>query len=97
MFLEGVLIVTNMLSLLLQSDKKDFSSITPSVNRVIENLKNIEGNIYTNRLKNFNNANKKIEKMQVYERQNIFSSGMCKGQKQHYNLTKDIYHKKFLS
>ena len=81
MFLEGVLIVTNMLSLLLQSDKKDFSSITPSVNRVIENLKNIEGNIYTNRLKNFNNANKKIEKMQVYERQNIFSSGMCKGQK----------------
>ena len=63
MFLEGVLIVTNMLSLLLQSDKKDFSSITPSVNRVIENLKNIEGNIYTNRLKIFNNANKKIEKM----------------------------------
>ena len=63
MFLEGVLIVTNMLSLLLQSDKKDFSSIMPSVNRVIENLKNIEGNIYTNRLKNFNNANKKIEKM----------------------------------
>ena len=63
MFLEGVVIVTNILSLLLQSDKKDFSSITPSLNGVIENLKNIGENIYTNRLKNFNNANKKIEKM----------------------------------
>ena len=63
MFLEGVVIVTNILSLLLQSDKKDFSSITPSLNGVIENLKNIGENIYTNHLKNFNNANKKIEKM----------------------------------
>ena len=63
MFLEGVVIVTNILSLLLQSDKKDFSSITPSLNGVIENLKNIGENIYTDRLKNFNNANKKIEKM----------------------------------
>ena len=63
MFLEGVLIVTNILSLLLQSDKKDFSSIAPSVIRVTENLKNIGENIYTNHLKNFNNANKKIEKM----------------------------------
>ena len=70
-FLEDVLSVTNILSLLLQSDKKDFSAIASSVNAVIEILKNIRENIDTNHLKNFNNANKIIEKIKVYERQNI--------------------------
>ena len=57
-------------------------------------MKNIRENIDTNHLKNFNNANKIIEKIKVYERQNIVSSGTCKCQKQDYNLTKDIFHKK---
>ena len=95
-FLEDVLSVTNILSLLLQSDKKDFSAIASSVNAVIEILKNIRENIDTNHLKNFNNANKIIEKIKVYERQNIVSSGTCKCQKQDYNLTKDIFHKKVI-
>ena len=56
-FLGGVLSVTNILSLLLQADKKDFSAIARSVNTVIEILKNIGENIGTNHLKNFNNAN----------------------------------------
>ena len=57
-------------------------------------MKNIRENIDTNHLKNFNNANKIIEKIKVYERQNIVSSGTRKCQKQDYNLTKDIFHKK---
>ena len=65
-FLEDVLSVTNILPLLLQSDKKDFSAIARSVNTVI-----IGENIDTNHLKNFNNANELIEKIEVYERQNI--------------------------
>ena len=76
-FLEDVLSVTNILSLLLQSDKKDFSAIVRSVNTVIEILKNIGENIDTNHFKNFNNTNEIIKKIKVYERQNIVSSGMC--------------------
>ena len=38
---------------------------------VYQILKNIGENIDTNHLKNFNNANKIIEKIEVYERQNI--------------------------
>ena len=60
---------------------------------VTEILKNIGENIDTNHLKNFNNANEIIEKTEVYERQNIVSSGMRKRQKQDHNLTKDIFHK----
>ena len=93
-FLKDVLSVTNILLLLLQSDKKYFSAIARSVNTVIEILKNIGENIDTNHLKNFKNANDIIEKIEVYERQNIVSSGTHKRQKQDHNLTKDIFHKK---
>ena len=88
MSLEYVLSVTNILSLLLQLDKKNFSAIAHLVNTVIEILKNIGENIDTNHLKNFNNANEIIEKIEVSERQNIVSSGTCKHQKQDHNLTK---------
>ena len=70
MFLEDVLSGTNILSLLLQSEKKDFSLTARSLNMVIEILKNIGENIDTNHLKNFNNANEIIEKIEVYEGQN---------------------------
>ena len=70
-FLEDVLSVTNILSLLLQLDKKDLSTIAQPVNTVTEILKNFGENIDTNYLKNFNNANEIIEKIMVYERQNI--------------------------
>ena len=95
-FLEDVISVTNILSLLLQLDKNDFSAIARSVNTVIELLKNIGENTDANHLKNFNSANEIIEKIEVYERQNIVSSGMHKHQKQDHDLTKDIFHKKFI-
>ena len=67
MSLEYVLSVTNILSLLLQLDKKNFSAIAHLVNTVIEILKNIGENIDTNHWKNFNNANEIIEKIEVSE------------------------------
>ena len=94
--MEDILSVANILSLLLQSDKKDLSAIARSVNGVIEILRNIGENIDTNHLKNFNNANKIIEKIEIYERQNIVSFGTHKCQKQDHNLTKDIFHKKVI-
>ena len=78
--LEDVLNVTKILTLLLQSDTKDFFEIAQSINTVIETLKNIGENTDANHLKNFNNSNEIIEKIEVYERQNIASSGMCKHQ-----------------
>ena len=86
-FLEDVLSVTNILSLLLQLDKKDFSTIAQPVTEI---LKNFGENIDTNYLKNFNNANEIIEKIKVYERQNIVSFGLRKCQQQNHNLIKDI-------
>ena len=65
--LEDVLNVTKILSLLLQSDKKDFSEIAQSINTVIEILRNIGENTNPNHLKHFNNSNKIIEKIEVYE------------------------------
>ena len=47
-------------------------------------------------MKNFNNANEITEKIGVYERQNIVSSGTHKCQKQDHTLTKDIFHKKLI-
>ena len=43
-FLEDVLSITNILSLLLQSDKNDFSAILCSVNTVLGTLKNMGEN-----------------------------------------------------
>ena len=77
-FLEDLISATNILSLLLQSDKKDFSVMAQTVDIVTEILKNIGENVDTNHLKNFNNANKIIEKIKVYVRQNTVSSGMQK-------------------
>ena len=92
-FLEDVLSVTNILSLLLQLDKKDFSTIAQPVTEI---LKNFGENIDTNYLKNFNNANEIIEKIKVYERQNIVSFGLRKCQQQNHNLIKDILDKKVI-
>ena len=55
-FLEDVLSATNIMSLLLQSDKKDFSAISPSTNTVMGTLKVMGENRETKYLKNFNNA-----------------------------------------
>ena len=91
--MEDVLSVTNILSLLLQLDKKDFSTIAQPVTEI---LKNFGENIDTNYLKNFNNANEIIEKIKVYERQNIVSFGLRKCQQQNHNLIKDILDKKVI-
>ena len=59
-FLEDVLSVTNIMSLLLQSDKKDFSAISRSANIVMGTLKVMGENRETKYLKNFNNADEII-------------------------------------
>ena len=77
--------VTNILSLLLQSDKKDFSAISCSVNTVLGTSKIMRENREINHLKNFNNADE-IKNIGNYQKQNIVSSGIPKCQKQDHNL-----------
>ena len=83
---------TNILSVLLQSDKKDFSAISRSINTVLGTLKVMGENRGTNYQKNFNNADKIIKKIDHYQKQNIVSSGIRKHQKQDHNLSKGDFH-----
>ena len=64
--------ITNILSLLLQSDKKDFSAISCSVNTVLGTSKIMGENREINHLKNFNNADE-IKNIGNYQKQNIDS------------------------
>ena len=60
-FLEDALSVTNILSLLLQSGKNNFSAISRSENTSLVTLKVMVENRETNHLKKFNNADEIIQ------------------------------------
>ena len=83
-----MLSVTDILSLLLQSDKRDFSAVSHSINTVLGTLKVMGENRETKYLKNFNNADGIIQKIENYRKQNIVSSVIRKRQKQGHNLSK---------
>ena len=68
-FLEDVLSVTNILSLLKQSDKKDFSAASRSINTVLGTLKVMGESNETRYLKNFNKADEIIQKIENYQKQ----------------------------
>ena len=64
---------TNILSLLLQSDKNNFSAISCSMNTVLGTLKVMGENRETNYLKYFNNIDKIIPKIEHNQKQKIES------------------------
>ena len=68
-FLEDVLSVTNILSLLPQSDKKDLSAASRSINTVLGTLKVMGESNETRYLKNFNKADEIIQKIENYLKQ----------------------------
>ena len=73
-FLEDVLSVTNALSLLLQSDVKDFPSISCIVSSTLQTLEDIGNDFDSIHLKSFNKSAEIIEKIKSFEKQNIVSS-----------------------
>ena len=73
-FLEDVLSVTNALSLLLQSDVKDFASISCIVSSTLQTLEDIGNDFDSIHLKSFNKSAEIIEKIKSFEKQNIVSS-----------------------
>ena len=84
--------VSNILSLSLQSDKKDISSMSHSVNLVLGTLKVMGENRERTYLKNSNNADEIIQKIENYQKENIVSSWICKREKQDRNLSKGDFH-----
>ena len=64
-----MLSVTNILSLLKQSDKKDFSAASRSINTVLGTLKVMGESNETRYLKNFNKADEIIQKIENYQKQ----------------------------
>ena len=64
-----MLSVTNILSLLPQSDKKDFSAASRSTNTVLGTLKVMGESNETRYLKNFNKADEIIQKIENYQKQ----------------------------
>ena len=91
-FLEDVLSVTNALSLLLQSDRKDFAAISRSVNSTMHVLKAIGEDRNCSHLRSFNKSNEIIENIEMYERRNIVSFGTRKRSRQDYNESSDDFH-----
>ena len=87
-----MLSVTNILSLLKLSDKKDFSAASRSRNTILGTLKVMGESKETRYLKNFNKADEIIQKIENYQKQNIVSSGIRKRQKQDHNLSKGDFH-----
>ena len=87
-----MLSVTNILSLLKQSDKKDFSAASRSINTVLGTSKVMGESKETRHLKKFNKADEIIQKIENYQKQNIVSSGIRKRQKQDHNLSKGDFH-----
>ena len=86
-----MLSVTNILSLLLQSDKKDFSAVS-LYKYSFRYFRSYGREQRTKYLKNFINADEIIQKNEIYQKQNIVSSGNRKRQKQDHNLSKDDFH-----
>ena len=82
-----MLSVTNILSLLKLSDKKDFSAASRSRNTILGTLKVMGESKETRYLKNFNKADEIIQKIENYQ-QTVVSSGIRKRQKQDHNLSK---------
>ena len=77
-FLEDVLSVTNALSLLLQSDHKDFAAISRAVNNTVAILEGISQNFNSPHLKSFQESIEIIRNIEQYERRNIISTGTRK-------------------
>ena len=66
-FLEDILLVTNILCLILQSDRKDFAAVSRAVKSTIAILEDIQNNINSTYLQNFKKADKIIQKLSTIE------------------------------
>ena len=70
-FLEDVLSITNILSLVLQSDKKDFAAVRRAMQLTCLQLKQMRDNSQSSLLKSFNGYNTVLARINEYNQQNV--------------------------
>lgn len=72
-FLEDVLTITNILSLVLQSDHKEFGSLKRAISTTVSQLKQIRDNPDSHLLQSFKSSHLIAEKLENYIQQNVVS------------------------
>ena len=72
-FLKYILSVTNILCLILQSDRKDFAAVSQAVKSTIAILKDIQNNANSTHLQNFKKTDEIIQKLSTIEMRTIVS------------------------
>ena len=65
--LGDILLVTNILCLILQVDRKDFAAVSQAVKSTIAILEDIQNNVNSAHLQNLKKANKIIQKLSTIE------------------------------
>ena len=91
-FLEDVLLVTNWLCLLLQSDKKDFGAISRVVNSTIVILEEIKEDVRSIYLKRFKQSEDIIERVSLIEMRSTVASGTRKQSRIDASITRIEFH-----
>ena len=89
--LEDVLSVTNTLSLLLQSDRKEFSEIQRGLKHTVSlaSMRDVENNI---NLVSFSKSTEIIERLEEYKREKMMSSNTRKRLKMDIKLSVSNFH-----
>ena len=72
-FLEDVLTITNILSLVLQSDHKEFGALKRAISTTISHLKEMRDNPESNLLKIYKISNQVVETLSEYNQQLVVS------------------------
>ena len=65
--LGDILLVTNILCLILQIDRKDFAAVSQAVKSTIAILEDIQNNVNSTNLQNLKKTNKIIQKLSTIE------------------------------
>ena len=65
--LGDILLVTNILCLILQVDRKDFAAVSQAVKSTIAILEDIQNNVNSTNLQNLKKTNKIIQKLSTIE------------------------------
>ena len=65
--LGDILLVTNILCLILQVDRKDFAAVSQAVKSTIAILEDIQNNVNSTHLQNLKKTNKIIQKLSTIE------------------------------
>ena len=95
-FLKDILSVTNILCLILQSDRKNFAAVSWTVKSTIAILEDIQNNVNSTHLQNFKKTDEIIQKLSAIEMHTIASGTTRKKHKIDTVAWTNEFHKKVI-